>query len=230
MTTKITKEILSPMMKYAFNEGKIPEKDKHFTKAILTAGSESGSYKEELVLHKLSYDLDASMHDYDGYTNGRPVEVKSESFKINKKGVPQYCRGAVAFGAPANPKQKANKFSKDDMLLVVSSWTSNGKCISIVEFDWKESNLPSKMKTFKPKGTSSAFKGTVTDFKDCKSLTVKYANPKYFKYLNPVMQEIVKPSIMTEIDVLSKEEMMAEVCKGKGEKLKQMYFECLISS
>ena len=26
------------------------------------------------------------------------------------------------------------------------------------------------------------------------------------------------------------EEMMAEVCKGKGEKLKEMYFECLISS
>ena len=77
-----------------------------------------------------------------------------------------------------------------------------------IEFDWKESNLPSKMKTFKPKGTSSALKGTVTDFKDCKSLTVKYANPKYFKYLNPVMQEIVKPSIMSEIDALSKEEMM----------------------
>ena len=30
MTTKITKEILPSMMKYAFNEGKIPEKDKHF--------------------------------------------------------------------------------------------------------------------------------------------------------------------------------------------------------
>ena len=229
MTTKITKEILSPMMKYAFNEGKIPEKDKHFTKAILTAGSESGSYKEELVLHKLSYDLDASMHDYDGYTNGRPIEVKSESFKIDKKGAPKNCNGAIAFGAMTNPKQKANRFTKDDMLFVVTSWTSNGKCIAILEFDWKESNLPSKMKTFKPK-SSSAFKGSVTDFKDCKSLKVKYANPKYYKYLNAPMQEIVKPNIMSEIDALSKEEILAEVCKGKGEKLKEMYFECLISS
>ena len=229
MTTKITKEILPSMMKYAFNEGKIPEKDKHFTKAILTAGSESGSYKEELVLHKLSYDLDASMHDYDGYTNGRPIEVKSESFKIDKKGTPKNCNGAIAFGAMTNPKQKANRFSKDDMLFVVTSWTSNGKCIAILEFDWKESNLPSKMKTFKPK-SSSAFKGSVTDFKDCKSLKVKYANPKYYKYLNAPMQEIVKPNIMSEIDALSKEEILAEVCKGKGEKLKEMYFECLISS
>tara|TARA_B100001989_G_scaffold234396_1_gene194955 strand:- start:2773 stop:3462 length:690 start_codon:yes stop_codon:yes gene_type:complete len=229
MTTKITKEILPSMMKYAFNEGKIPEKDKHFTKAILTAGSESGSYKEELVLHKLGYDLDAGMHDYDGYTNGRPIEVKSESFKIDKKGAPKNCNGAIAFGAMTNPKQKANRFTKDDMLFVVTSWTSNGKCIAILEFDWKESNLPSKMKTFKPK-SSSAFKGSVTDFKDCKSLKVKYANPKYYKYLNAPMQEIVKPNIMSEIDALSKEEILAEVCKGKGEKLKEMYFECLISS
>ena len=66
-------------------------------------------------------------------------------------------------------KQKANQFSKDDMLCVATSWTSNGKCIAILEFDWKESELHSKMKTYKP-NSSTAFKGTANDFKDCKSL------------------------------------------------------------
>ena len=115
------------------------------------------------------------------------------------------------------------------MLCVATSWTSNGKCIAILEFDWKNSELHSKMKTYKP-NSSSAFKGTANDFKDCKSLTISYANPKYFKYLSSTMQEIVKPSIMADIDALSKEEILAEVCKGKGEQLKEMYFECLISS
>ena len=85
------------------------------------------------------------------------------------------------------------------------------------------------MKTYKP-NSSTAFKGTANDFKDCKSLKVRYVNPKYFKYLTSTMQEIVKPSIMANIDALSKEEIMAEVCKGKGNQLKEMYFECLISS
>ena len=53
MARQIGKEALSSMMKYAFNDGKIPEKEKQYIKMILTGGSSSGVYKEELVLHKL---------------------------------------------------------------------------------------------------------------------------------------------------------------------------------
>ena len=231
MARQIGKEALPSMMKYAFNDGKIPEKEKQYIKMILTGGSSSGVYKEELVLHKLGYELDENTRDYDGYVDGRPVEVKSESYVplSETSKTKKACNGAFAFGAPANPKQKANQFSKDDMLCVATSWTSNGKCIAILEFDWKESELHSKMKTYKP-NSSTAFKGPANDFNDCKSLKVRYINPKYFKYLTSTMQEIVKPSIMANIDALSKEEIMAEVCKGKGNQLKEMYFECLISS
>ena len=231
MAKQIGKEALPSMMKYAFNDGKIPEKEKQYIKMILTGGSSSGVYKEELVLYKLGYELDENTRDYDGYVDGRPVEVKSESYvplsETSKSR--KLCSGGIAFGAPANPKQKATQFSKDNMLVVATSWTSNGKCIAIVEFNWKESKLHNKMKTYKPK-SKTAFKGTASDFKDCKSLKVKYANPKYYKYLNSTLQEIVKPNIMSEIDALSKEEILTEVCKGKGEQLKEMYFECLISS
>ena len=80
MARQIGKEALSSMMKYAFNDGKIPEKEKQYIKMILTGGSSSGVYKEELVLHKLGYELNENTHDYDAYVDGRPVEVKSESY------------------------------------------------------------------------------------------------------------------------------------------------------
>ena len=48
------KKHFSSMMKYAFNDGKIPEKEKQYIKMILTVGSSSGVYLEELVLHKSS--------------------------------------------------------------------------------------------------------------------------------------------------------------------------------
>ncbi len=231
MATEIHKETLPAMMKYAFNEGKIPERDKQFVKMILGGGSSSGVYKEELVLHKLGYELNENIRDYDGYVDGRPVEVKSESYspisETNKTKQP--CRGGIAFSAPVNPKQKANQFSKDNMLCVATSWTNSGKCIAIIEFDWKECKLHDKMKNYKAKSTT-AFKGTASDFKDCKSLRVRYANPKYLKYLTTPMQEILKTSIMADIDALPKEEILAEVCKSDFEQLKEMYFECLISS
>ena len=131
MARQIGKEALPSMMKYAFNDGKIPEKEKQYIKMILTGGSSSGVYKEELVLHKLGYELDENTRDYDGYVDGRPVEVKSESYVplSETSKTKKACNGAFAFGAPANPKQKANQFSKDDMLCVATSWTSNGKCI-----------------------------------------------------------------------------------------------------
>ena len=44
MARQIGKEALSSMMKYAFNDGKIPEKEKQYIKMILTGGSSSGVY------------------------------------------------------------------------------------------------------------------------------------------------------------------------------------------
>ena len=111
MARQIGKEALPSMMKYAFNDGKIPEKEKQYIKMILTGGSSSGVYKEELVLHKLGYELDENTRDYDGYVDGRPVEVKSESYVplSETSKTKKACNGAFAFGAPANPKQKANQ-------------------------------------------------------------------------------------------------------------------------